>query len=190
MNTSTIGSRLKQIRTQKGYSQEQLADLTKLSIRTIQRIENGETSPRGDSLQRLCRALEIAPEALIDWQLTEDPAVERLLTLTQCSFLVFPLLSIIIPMGIWVLQKDKVKGINEMGKAIVNFQISWNLTFFLVAFLVAFLKIVHVFSLPPSYFLASIGLFYLYNFGVIMWNFKRLVPSNGTWYKPSLPLIR
>ncbi|HBB93727.1 MAG TPA: hypothetical protein DC042_18845 [Bacteroidales bacterium] len=43
-----------------------------MNLRTIQRIEKGETVPRGDSIQRLCSALEVGPEELIERQQTED----------------------------------------------------------------------------------------------------------------------
>jgi len=46
-------------------SQEELAERTGLSVRTIQRIENGETQPRGDSLRRLCQALGVEMEVLV-----------------------------------------------------------------------------------------------------------------------------
>ncbi len=44
MNKATA-LRIKELRSRKGFSQEKLADETGLNIRTIQRIENGETEP-------------------------------------------------------------------------------------------------------------------------------------------------
>jgi transcriptional regulator with XRE-family HTH domain len=41
--------RIKELRTRRGFSQEELSERTGLSLRTIQRIENGETEPRGDT---------------------------------------------------------------------------------------------------------------------------------------------
>jgi len=41
-------------------------------LRTIQRIEGGETEARGDTLQRLARALDVTPNELIDWTENED----------------------------------------------------------------------------------------------------------------------
>jgi transcriptional regulator with XRE-family HTH domain len=45
--------KVKDLRTKQGLSQEELAEKTGLSLRTIQRIENGESIPRGDTLKRL-----------------------------------------------------------------------------------------------------------------------------------------
>ncbi len=47
MERSDLAKRVKELRTKKGLSQEQLAEASGLSLRTIQRIENGETLPRG-----------------------------------------------------------------------------------------------------------------------------------------------
>ena len=44
MNKNLLGLRIKELRKQKGMSQEFLAEESGLSLRTIQRIENGETN--------------------------------------------------------------------------------------------------------------------------------------------------
>jgi transcriptional regulator with XRE-family HTH domain len=50
---------VKKIRTEKGLSQEDLSEKSELSLRTIQRLENGKSEPRGDTLKRLTNALEL-----------------------------------------------------------------------------------------------------------------------------------
>ncbi|MDO5971388.1 helix-turn-helix transcriptional regulator [Flavivirga aquimarina] len=50
---------IKKLRTDKDFSQEKLSEKSGLSLRTIQRLENGETEPRGDTLKRLINALEL-----------------------------------------------------------------------------------------------------------------------------------
>jgi transcriptional regulator with XRE-family HTH domain len=50
---------LKEIRTQKGLTQQQLADQTGMTLRTIQRIEKGEVKPSLHSLNALSRELEV-----------------------------------------------------------------------------------------------------------------------------------
>lgn len=49
---------VQKLRLQKGWSQQQLADLSGLSVRTIQRIENGHT-PSTESLKSLAAVFEI-----------------------------------------------------------------------------------------------------------------------------------
>ena len=46
-------------RKNKNLTQEQLAELSKVNLRTIQRIENNENTPRGNTLKLICDVLEI-----------------------------------------------------------------------------------------------------------------------------------
>jgi transcriptional regulator with XRE-family HTH domain len=61
LNTQQIGSVIKQSRIKKGYTQQQVADMTQLSLRSVQRIEKGEVMPRQYSLDVLANQLEFAP---------------------------------------------------------------------------------------------------------------------------------
>ena len=141
MDTSEISQRIKEIRLKNGLSQEQLAHETGLNLRTIQRIENGKTVPRGDSLRRIAIALKTSPDELIDWKMNQDKNVLTVLTLSQLSFIAFPILGILIPLIIWILQKDKIRGVDSLGKKILNFQISWTIFFFTLFFLEFFLRL-------------------------------------------------
>ena len=53
------------IRKSKGFSQELLAEQSGVSLRTIQRVEQGETAPRGHTMQALATALEVPLDALL-----------------------------------------------------------------------------------------------------------------------------
>lgn len=48
---------IKELRIKKGMTQEELAEKTELSARTIQRIENGEVDPRALYLTDDCKSL-------------------------------------------------------------------------------------------------------------------------------------
>ncbi len=54
---NTIKERIVETRKRKGLTQDQLADEAGVNIRTIQRIEAGETEPRGHTLSSICKAL-------------------------------------------------------------------------------------------------------------------------------------
>lgn len=56
---NTIGNKILEVRKSKGFTQEKLAELSKVNLRTIQRIENNESKPRGKTLTLICEALEI-----------------------------------------------------------------------------------------------------------------------------------
>ena len=59
MRKIEFSNAVKKIRTEKGLSQEDLSGKSELSLRTIQRLENGKSEPRGDTLKRLTNALEL-----------------------------------------------------------------------------------------------------------------------------------
>lgn len=56
-------------------SQDQLADVSGLSLRTIQRVESGDNIPRGDTLSRLATALQVTTEEVLDLQNIADNQV-------------------------------------------------------------------------------------------------------------------
>lgn len=56
---SSLGELISSSRKSKNLTQEELADLSKVNLRTIQRIENNQNSPRGNTLKLICNVLEI-----------------------------------------------------------------------------------------------------------------------------------
>jgi transcriptional regulator with XRE-family HTH domain len=56
---SSIAELIIHSRKSKNLTQEQLAELSKVNLRTIQRIENNENKPRGYTLKLICDILEI-----------------------------------------------------------------------------------------------------------------------------------
>ncbi len=168
MNKNPIGSRIKELRKQKGMSQEFLAEESGLSSRTIQRVENGETQPAGDSIKRLSSALGVTPNELMDWQIIEDSKALLRLNLAQLSFIIFPFLGILIPLTIWISKKDKIKDMDWVGRSIINFQLSWTLLLFtLVIGLFIFSKFgLSTVSFAGLFF--SIGAMYFLNFIIVI----------------------
>lgn len=59
-----IATQVKEARLAKGYTQKELSDLTHISVRSIQRIENGDIVPRSYTLKTLSQFLNIPFEAL------------------------------------------------------------------------------------------------------------------------------
>lgn len=57
----------KEYRIKRKITQEQLADLTNLDTRTIQRIENNERTPLIESFSKLVKALEITDEDVLKY---------------------------------------------------------------------------------------------------------------------------
>jgi transcriptional regulator with XRE-family HTH domain len=70
-----LSQRIKNLRKQKGMTQESLAENSGLSLRTIQRIENNETTARGDSLKRLAAALNTSPDKILQNESIENEMI-------------------------------------------------------------------------------------------------------------------
>ncbi len=85
-NTETSVT-IKKIRNRLGFSQEELAEKSGLSLRNIQRIENGETNPLGDSLKRIAHAFNVKPDELIDWTIQEDNVYLKILHLSSLTLI-------------------------------------------------------------------------------------------------------
>lgn len=60
-----IAKKISETRKIKGLTQEELAEQAKINLRTIQRIENSESEPRGKTLNLICDALEIDSKELV-----------------------------------------------------------------------------------------------------------------------------
>ncbi|MBD0851957.1 helix-turn-helix domain-containing protein [Maribacter arenosus] len=61
-----IGNTISETRKLKGLTQEELAELAKVNLRTIQRIENNKSAPRGKTLNLICSVLELNLEELLN----------------------------------------------------------------------------------------------------------------------------
>ncbi len=121
-----IGILIRELRIKKGLTQEELANLTEVSTRTIQRIENGEVDPRSYTLQMISKALDVDFSLFVEDESTEDKEkkakVDRfILGLLHLS----GLLLIFIPtLLIWINKKHKVDGINNHFKDVMLLQLS------------------------------------------------------------------
>lgn len=198
MNNLNLAERVKELRNRKGWSQEVLAEESGLSLRTIQRIENNETVPRGDTLKRLALALDTSPDEIIDWKIQEDQNYLTLLSISALGFLFFPLLGIIIPLAMWISKKDKLKNVNELGKSILNFQISWTLFLFLSYIILAIGFIISIsmnlgaswkIIIWQSWFPITI-IFYIFNIVIILINTVRINRNKPFRYKPALKILK
>lgn len=63
--TRTIGGRLRAAREAKGWTHEQLARESGLSLDTVIKIQSGRRQPGGETLVKLCRALGVSSDELL-----------------------------------------------------------------------------------------------------------------------------
>ncbi len=198
MKNKELAQRIKELRNRKGFSQEELSEKTGLSLRTVQRIENGETEPRGDSLKRLALAFDVSPDEIIDWTVQEDKGFLMSLNLSALSFILFPLLGIIVPLIIWISKKDKIRNVNEIAKEILNFQITWSMLLFIgyssitvnaASKMTGNIDSTSITSMLMMNFL-FLGLMYLSNSIYIIVNAVRINNDKKVIYTPKIRFIR
>lgn len=191
MKQNELGKRVIEERLKRGASQEDLAGESLLSLRTIQRIESGQTIPRGDTLKRLASALKIPVEDLIDWDLQEDINLVVLLNLAQLSFLAFPLFGILVPLIMWLANRNRVRDVDQAGKSILNFQTSWSLLLFSIHFLgLAIILIMNNVTRELFYgYTIALGGLYSYNLLQIFLNIGRYRKEGKVRYGPAFRFL-
>ena len=120
-----IGAKIKELRLLKGLTQEELADKTGLSVRTIQRIENGEVDPRTFTLTALAEALEVDLTVFTSRKINTPKSFAQdeynwviLMHFSGIMILVFP------PILIWLFKRNELKEYEQHFKDIMNFQFS------------------------------------------------------------------
>lgn len=144
MNTmNPVGTKIKEIRLKKGMSQEELASESQISLRTIQRIEKNENEPRGKTMQLICEALEINIEELLDYGKNEDRQFLMFFHLSVLVGMAIPTGNIILPLVLWLTQKHRIIGLQEIGARLINFQIVFSALSFILIIIASLGKIMH-----------------------------------------------
>jgi len=212
MKNELLGRRVKELRGKNGFSQEFLAEECKVSLRTIQRIENGITIPHGYTLSRLAQALHVGPDELVDWSKQEDKGQLNLLNLSALTLLINPFLGTIIPLALWIIKRDKIEHMDETGKKLLNFQITMLILISIV--FIVFIATIFVFkseevifgstkswaehgghtslftAVATLIFFGCLGLYYVYSIIMIVKNSIRIQKEFPVIYKPTINFIK
>ena len=61
-----FGKRVKELRKQHSYTQERLAELVGIDTRNLIKIENGQTFPRANTLDKLIEVFSITPDEILN----------------------------------------------------------------------------------------------------------------------------
>ncbi|MFL1894270.1 helix-turn-helix domain-containing protein [Aquimarina sp. 2-A2] len=64
MKQPALGQKISELRKRKGFTQEELVDKCNISVRTIQRIEAGEVTPRSYTIKTILSALDYDLESI------------------------------------------------------------------------------------------------------------------------------
>jgi len=118
------GKKIKEIRTKSGMTQQELAEKAKINLRTLQRIENGEVSPRSFTLKEIAKALNIEEQVLFSQEANsetqENPRRDKtlLVWLHLSSLILLPALLI------WFFERGQNPDVGRHGADAINFQLS------------------------------------------------------------------
>ena len=196
----SVSKNVKAFRVQRGFSQEKLAELTGLSLRTIQRVENSETEPMGDTLIRISEAFQVTPDELMQMDKPQDSSYLNVLNLTQFCSILFPIIGVLVPLLLWVLKKNIINRVDEIGKRIINFQATWSIIFlvgtisyFVYSSNIALNDIGEYFiAYQQTMFVYQVFLICMivYNIFIIVFNTYKIRSNKKTFYQPAIPFRR
>lgn len=187
-------SKLKAIREQKNLTQEELSEKSKISVRTIQRIESG-TEPKGHTLRALAQALEIQeneiqdPVVLNELEKEESILTEqqeninysliKIINLSSLLFIIVPPLNILVPL----LLMFKMKQRNSLARQIISVQILWTVMAPVVFMLWIFLK------MGPESTLIIMILIVLSNIFIILRNASEIDRHKKLYFRLNFSMI-
>lgn len=193
-------SKLKAAREQKNLTQEELSEKSKISVRTIQRIEAG-TEPKGHTLRALALALEIEEASLQDSIETTETSVEvaqeiipevkeegqieinysliKIINLSSLLFTLLPPLNIFVPLLLMFTMKQR----NSLARQIISVQMIWTVMAPIVFMLGIFLK-------PgPKLTLIIMILIVLSNIFIILRNAAEIDRNNKLYFRLKFSMI-
>lgn len=184
-------SELRKIREIKNLTQEELAQKSGLSVRTIQRIEAG-MQPKGFTLKTLAKNLDVSekdlclPEIIVEQEIkveeipevkTEDKSVNftliKIINLSSLPLAWFPVANFIPPLLIMIFMKEK----SRITKQIISLQI-----FLAICSPVIFMMVV-LLKLGSPFVMVTMVLLVLANIYIILRNAYEIDKKNGLYYK-------
>lgn len=167
----------------KGLSQEQLAEKTKVTVRTIQRIEKGSVSPHLRTVKLLAAALDIKVDDLMQLNDPREESIETkwLLLMHVSPFvgLVLPFLNILCPLFVWVHKREDSPVYDSHGRAVINFQITMTLLYVL-----AFAALLTIQGFGFLFFIAVLP----FNAAIMLVNIFTVIRHRKCYY-PAFPFL-
>jgi len=171
-------TKVKTLREAKNLTQTELAEKSGLSLRTIQRIESGNT-PKGFTLKAIAKTLEIEPENLFSKEENIQIDKAKLINLSALSGLIIPFGGIIVPAILTYKTQDSDN--RELGKSIICIQII--LAFFVSVSLILTPFIQHWFSIQFPLFLVPLIAFIVIKLWIVIRNGISLNQNNTLFIK-------
>ena len=194
-------SELKKIREKQNLTQEELAEKSGLSVRTIQRIEAG-TEPKGYTLKTLASSLDVSendlltPIILTEELVLENPIVEesisiienepvenltliKIINLSSLPLCWFPIANFLPPLLIMLISKQK----SPLIKQIISLQIILAIICPIILMIVILLK------LGKQSVVVTMVLLILANVYTILRNAYQLDKKQSLYYKLNFSIL-
>lgn len=125
-----LNEKIIQGRKAKGLTQQELAALTKVDLRTIQRIESGKCKPRYYTLKAIENALDFPLTTLLSAEKTNQSREDtthflHLFCLSCFSYLVIPYLHFLLPNYLLNRSQEQNPEVRRFAKKVIHEQIYW-----------------------------------------------------------------
>ena len=128
MDKTSAANKIIHYRKLKGLTQEALAEMTGLNIRSIQRVEAGDVSPRLFTLKAIAEALEVNLEELLPEPTQHELNQLAVFHLTPVAFFLFPVFgNVLVPFIFWMMKREEISSFNAQGKDLINGQLTYSL---------------------------------------------------------------
>lgn len=176
------------LRKSKGITQETLAEQSGVTVRTIQRIENGKVVPHHQTLKLIADALQVQPDELYQQStaviLSQNPLEAKLIPLFHALPLfgvVVPFANVILPVVLWLVYRTDATIYDREGRKVINFHIT--------------LTLLACISLPLLVFYMPVGyplfiLCYVWGICFAILNTVKAAQKTTTNYPLSIPFLR
>lgn len=125
----TIGEKIKILRKQSGLTQAELSEKASINLRTLQRIEKGDSLPRNDTLRLISNILDTTPKELFNLSYENYDHHILYFHLSVLSFLIIPFGNLILPYLIFNKYGDKDPILKKQWPKLINDQIVWTILF-------------------------------------------------------------
>ncbi|HZK69282.1 MAG TPA: DUF4870 domain-containing protein [Paludibacter sp.] len=128
----------------------------------------------------------------------ENRGLLMMINFSALSFVLFPVLGVVLPLSIWLSNKKSINDLDKTGRRILNFQITW-LILLVLWFLFISSKLVNLLQsgnmaggITTVISMKVIGLLFLYsyNFSFVIINAFRIDRGKELFYFPSIPFFR
>ncbi|MFT3979499.1 MAG: helix-turn-helix transcriptional regulator [Ferruginibacter sp.] len=174
-------------RKNKGLTQEQLADLTNITTRTIQRIESGESTPRSYTLKTIAAVLDISFDDLQASQNRNSPPPDyteengrhllQVICLSCFTYIVIPFIHILIPAYILKKSGEQNPRVIAFARKVIRVQLWWKCALWFSMLGALAYNFIMAAYFQKSYLLNYLWPFftmYLVNAGIIIYNLVQL----------------